>query len=256
MHTSIRPFPHLRVCRSVPCRVCRWERRDGRQIIVSGTLERLVAQLIESNQSEKLAVLTGYTGPDYVYTFLLSHTYFTTSTIFLEKLQEHYFASPPPGLGPGELKVIESKQLGTQTRFPSSPLPSLSCRTAPLMPPLMPHRTVHTRSLRFPACCRCDRVLTCGAGHRIVNTLKRWIDNHHYFFEQDSQLVKAFEEFMTRLEQHGDKHQEWAAALRVRVTSRPPAAQKREGGKERVAHELMSGEWERIRRRCWRTGRW
>jgi hypothetical protein len=144
-------------CRAVPCRVCRWERRDGRQIIVSGTLERLVAQLIESNQSEKLAVLTGYTGPDYVYTFLLSHTYFTTSTIFLEKLQEHYFASPPPGLGPGELKVIESKQLGTQTRFPSPPpLPSLSCRTAPLMPPLMPHPgTAHTRSLRFPACCWC-----------------------------------------------------------------------------------------------------
>jgi hypothetical protein len=104
---------------------------------VSGTLERLVAQLIESNQSEKLAVLTGYTGPDYVYTFLLSHTYFTTSTIFLEKLQEHYFASPPPGLGPGELKVIESKQLGTQTRFPP---PSL------FSPHAAPHRIAHTHS--------------------------------------------------------------------------------------------------------------
>jgi hypothetical protein len=63
-----------------------------------------------------------------------------------------------------------------------------------------------------------------------VNTLKRWIDNHHYFFEQDPQLMKAFEEFMTRLEQHGDKHQEWAAALRVRVLPQQQQ-QKREGGK-------------------------
>jgi len=139
MHNSI--ARSSLICSCVPCRVCRWERRDGRQIIVSGTLERLVAQLIESNQSEKLAVLTGYTGPDYVYTFLLSHTYFTTSTIFLEKLQEHYFASPPPGLGPGELKVIESKQLGTQTRFPYPP---------PLPFSLMSHRTAHTTSRATP----------------------------------------------------------------------------------------------------------
>lgn len=67
-----------------------------------------------------------------------------------------------------------------------------------------------------------------------MNTLKRWIDNHHYFFEQDPQLMKAFEEFMTRLEQHGDKHQEWAAALRVRDLCFCPQKKKEEEEEGRI----------------------
>jgi hypothetical protein len=191
----------------------RWERRDdGRQIIVSGTLERLIAQLIESNQSEKLAILTGYSGPDYAYTFLLSHTYFTTSTFFLSKLQEHYFASLPSGLGPGELKVVESQHLGRQTRC------------VPLALPRLGHWARFLDLTRPSWSCG---LVYCAVHHaiiilRIVNTLKRWIDNHYYFFEHDPLLLKAFDDFMKQLELHGDKHQEWAAALRV--CSPPPTS--------------------------------
>lgn len=60
--------------------------------------------------------MMGHMGPDYVYTFLLSHTYFTTSVSLMEKIQEHYFAPPPPGLTPKELKALEGKIIAKQSR--------------------------------------------------------------------------------------------------------------------------------------------
>eukprot|EP01087_Luapelamoeba_hula_P019616 TRINITY_DN6518_c0_g1_i2.p1 TRINITY_DN6518_c0_g1~~TRINITY_DN6518_c0_g1_i2.p1 ORF type:complete len:720 (-),score=106.27 TRINITY_DN6518_c0_g1_i2:1031-3190(-) len=49
---------------------------------------------------------------------------------------------------------------------------------------------------------------------RIINVLKKWIENHHYFFETDTALLEAFNQFVDAMDAEGGQTKDWASILR------------------------------------------
>jgi len=132
--------------------------------------------------------MTGLSGPDFVYTFLLCHTYFTTTTSLIKLLEEHFFLSGHSGNDDLD-QASDRKQLAKQSRLDISLKISL-----------------------HPNC-----TLSGNWHHRIVNILKRWVENHFYFFE-DNENLAALDSFISLIEAKSEKLRELASPLRVRIS--------------------------------------
>eukprot|EP01103_Thecamoeba_quadrilineata_P020459 TRINITY_DN878_c0_g1_i1.p1 TRINITY_DN878_c0_g1~~TRINITY_DN878_c0_g1_i1.p1 ORF type:complete len:566 (-),score=122.75 TRINITY_DN878_c0_g1_i1:70-1767(-) len=76
----------------------RYGQKNGRKVIVSGTLDRLI---------ESLADETYIQDQDYVKNFIITHQYFTTSEIFLKKLFDRFNMQIPEGVTGEQLENFE-----------------------------------------------------------------------------------------------------------------------------------------------------
>ncbi|KAL6047941.1 cell division cycle-related protein [Balamuthia mandrillaris] len=56
---------------------------------------------------------------------------------------------------------------------------------------------------------------------RVINVLKKWIENHFYFFQRDAQLAKEFKGFMNSMIAKGGKQKEWATLLLKSLEEKP-----------------------------------
>lgn len=80
--------------------VINYEEKEGRRLVVSGTLNKLIESLADEGASQDM---------DYVHDFIITHRYFTDSRTFLDLLINlRYFITTPPGLAGADLTAFET----------------------------------------------------------------------------------------------------------------------------------------------------
>ncbi|KAL6073477.1 cell division cycle-related protein [Balamuthia mandrillaris] len=172
----------------------RWEQVDGRMVITAGSLDKLIQATADSNQA----------GAEYIYNLLVTHTYFSDSITLLDKLKERY---PFPSILLPAISVSLSLSLSIS-----------SLLRKPLLFPTfnMPLPSGLSASDRTQA--KAKRMII---RLRVINVLKKWIENHFYFFQRDAQLAKEFKGFMNSMIAKGGKQKEWATLLLKSLEEKP-----------------------------------